>query len=137
MGSAAGSVALAALVVLAACQRPPRAVPDSESPDARVVRAFLDAYGRRDLEGMMRHLSEDAVFRGSNELLTKPRIRAFFQSTFQKYPRLRVEAGPITETRGTLQVRVRVETDAAWSDTWIFELRDHRIRAYGLASGRR
>ena len=137
MGSVAGSAALAALVILAACQRPPRALPDRESPDARVVRAFLDAYGRRDLEGMMRHLTEDAVFRGSDEALSKPRIRAFFQSSFQRHPHLRVEAGPITEVRGTLQVRVRVETDAAWSDVWVFELRDHRICAYGLASGRR
>lgn len=132
---------LALLVLLGAalpgCRRPVPAGPSSADPDARVVARFLEAYGRRDLEGMMGLLAEDAVFRGSGTPLSKPQIRAYFQDTFRKHPGLRVEAGEVRAFAGTCRVRVRIQTDAAWSDTWVFELRDRRIRAYWLASGSR
>lgn len=138
MRSWAGLAVLGLLVAaLPACRRPGTILAAPTDPDGRVVLAFLEAYGRRDLEGMMRLLEEDAVFRGSSGTLSKAQIRAFFQDTFRKHPGLRVEAGEVQSVQGRLQVRVRVHTDAAWSDVWIFEMRNHRIRAYGLASGQR
>lgn len=129
-------IAIPALLaaLLPSCHRPPATPPAPADPDARAVLAFLEAYGRRDLEGMMRLLAEDAVFRGSGQTLTKPQIRAYFLETFRRHPDLRVEPGEVRAVGGTFQVRVRVQTRAVWSDTWIFEVRNHRIRAYGLAS---
>lgn len=130
-------VALPVLVLLAAC-RPATLAPSApDTPDTRAVLGFLEAYGRRDLDSMMRFLTEDAVFRGSGNTLTKPQIRAFFQGTFRKHPDLRVEVGALAVIQGAVHVHVKVQTDAIWADTWIFELRDHRIRAYSLASGNR
>lgn len=129
--------AASAIILLASC-RPAALAPSApDTPDARAVLGFLEAYGRRDLDGMMQYLTEDAVFRGSGGTLTKPQIRAFFQATFRKHPDLRVEVGALTVIQGTIQARVKVQTNAIWTDTWIFELRDHRIRAYSLASGNR
>ena len=129
--------AIPVLALLASC-RPATLAPSApDTPDTRAVLGFLDAYGRRDLEGMMRVLTEDAVFRGSGGTLSKPQIRAFFQGTFRKHPGLRVEVGALTVIQGAIHVRVKVQTDAIWTDTWVFEMREHRIRAYSLASGGR
>ncbi len=129
--------AASAIILLASCRPAALAPATPDTPDTRAVLGFLEAYGRRDLDGMMRYLTEDAVFRGSGGTLTKPQIRAFFQATFRKHPDLRVEAGALTMVQGTVQARVKVQTNAIWTDTWIFELRDHRICAYSLASGNR
>ncbi|WP_306590511.1 nuclear transport factor 2 family protein [Geothrix sp. 21YS21S-4] len=130
-----------ALAALFACRPAPSPSPVPQpapaSPDARTVLAFLDAYGRRDLDGMMAQLDEDAVFRGSGAPLAKPQIRAFFQDTFRKHPDLRVEVGSVTVVRGAVHARVTVQTDTLWARTWIFEMKDHRIRAYSLAAGKR
>ena len=130
-------ISIPAFLILVAC-RPPALAPEApNTADTRAVLAFLEAYGHRDLDGMMRLLTEDAVFRGSGKDLPKPEIRAYFQSTFRKHPGLRVEVGALRVLQGTVHARVTVRTDAIWTDTWIFELRDHRIRAYSLASGGR
>ncbi|WP_243302741.1 nuclear transport factor 2 family protein [Geothrix oryzisoli] len=137
MKHAAPLLAVPVLALLLAC-RPATLAPSApDTPDTRAVLGFLEAYGHRDLDGMMRLLTEDAVFRGSGGTLSKPQIRAFFQSTFRKNPELRVEVGALTVVQGAVHVRVKVQTNAIWTDTWIFELRDHRIRAYSLASGGR
>lgn len=130
-------LALAALVGLLACRPASLAPGTPNTGDTRAVLGFLEAYGRRDLDGMMRLLTEDAVFRGSDRDLAKPELRAFFQSTFRRHPDLRVEVGALRVVPGAVHVRVTVRTDAIWTDTWIFELKDHRIRAYALASGKR
>ena len=136
-------IAFSGLMLLVACHPAPVANPGSTanpSPsdaDAKAVLGFLNAYGHRDLEAMMKHLDEDAVFRGSGNTLSKAQIREFFQTSFQKHPNLRVEIGPLKEIRGTIRVSVKVETNAIWADTWIFELKNHRIHAYSLASGKR
>jgi hypothetical protein len=128
---------------LVACHPAPVANPGSTAnqapgdPDAKTILGFLNAYGRRDLEAMMKHLDEEAVFRGSGTTLSKAQIRDFFQASFQKHPNLRVEIGPLKETAGTIRVGVKVETNASWADTWIFEMKNHKIHAYSLASGRR
>jgi hypothetical protein len=134
---------LPAIALLAAC-RPPvtqrpviSATPAPNEADAKVVLGFLSAYGHRDLEAMMRCLAEDALFHGSGTPLTKPQIREFFRDSFQKHSTLRVDVGPLVEIQGTLQVRVKVETEAIWTDTWIFSLKNHKIHAYSLASGKR
>jgi len=129
--------AISALALLVSC-RPATLAPSSpDTPDTRAVLGFLEAYGHRDLDGMMRYLTEDAVFRGSGGTLSKAQIRTFFQGTFRRHPGLRVEVGALAMVQGTIRVRVQVQTDAIWTDTWIFEMRDHRIRAYSLASGGR
>ncbi|GLH67416.1 nuclear transport factor 2 family protein [Geothrix edaphica] len=137
MKLAARLTALLVIALLAACQRSPISLPAPSDANAKVVVAFLTAYGRRDLDGMMRHLDEDAVFRGSGTPLSKPQIRAFFQATFRKHPNLRVEIGSVKVVQDTIQAAVKVETDVIWADTWIFEMRNHKIHAYSLASGRR
>jgi len=130
-------ITIPGLLILLAC-RPAALAPDApDTADTRAVLGFLEAYGRRDLDGMMRFLTGDAVFRGSGRELSKPEIRAFFQSTFQKHPGLRVEIGALRVLQGAVHARVTVRTDSIWTDTWIFEMREHRIRAYSLASGRR
>lgn len=136
-------LALPAIAFLAAChpapvtQPPVSATPAPNEADAKVVLGFLRAYGHRDLEAMMRCLDEEALFHGSGAPLTKPQIREFFQDSFQKHSTLRVDIGPLVEVQGTLQVRVKVETEAIWTDTWIFTLKNHKIHAYALASGKR
>lgn len=134
-GVAARSAALPVLAILVSCQPGPQSTPTIPAADAKAVLGFLAAYGRRDLDGMMRYLEEDAVFRGTETTLSKAQIREFFQASFQKHPNLQVEVGPLKEVQGTLQASVKVQTHAIWTDTWIFELRNHRIRAYWLASG--
>jgi hypothetical protein len=64
-------------------------------------------------------------------------IRDFFQASFQKHPNLQVEVGPLKDIQGIIHANVKVQTNAIWSDTWIFEMRNHKIRAYSLASSRR
>lgn len=130
-------LALPVIALLASCQRSPLSVPAPSDANAKVIVAFLNAYGRRDLDGMMRYLDEDAVFRGSGAPLPKPKIRDFFQATFRKYPNLRVEVASVEVVQGAIHAAVKVETDVIWADTWIFEMRDHRIHAYSLASGKR
>jgi ketosteroid isomerase-like protein len=130
-------LAIPVLALLASCRPPAPGPGATDTADTRVALAFLEAYGRRDLDGMMRLLTEDAVFRGSGKDLSKAELRAYFQGTFRKHPGLRVEVGALTVVQGTIHVRVTVQTDAIWTDTWIFEMRDHRIRAYSLASRRR
>lgn len=112
-------------------------LPAPNDADAKAVLGFLTAYGRKDLDGMMRCLDEEAVFRGSGVPLTKAQIRDFFQTTFQKHPNLQVEAGPLKAVQGTLRSTVKVQTEAIWTDTWIFEMKNHKIHAYSLASGKR
>ena len=130
-------ILLPVVAILASCHRSPLFPPVPDDANARAVIGFLSAYGHRDLDGMMGYLDEDAVFRGSAVVLSKPQIRDFFQTTFRKHPNLRVEVGPVTMVQGTIHAAVKVETDAIWADTWIFEMRNHKIRAYSLASGRR
>lgn len=135
---------LSAALFLASCHPAPVAQPSVSSgpsapddADAKAVLGFLEAYGRKDLDGMMRRLDEDAVFRGSGAPLTKAQIRDFFQASFRKHPNLRVEAGLLKKVQGTLQAAVKVQTESIWTDTWIFEMKNHKIHAYSLASGRR
>ena len=135
--------AVSAALCLASCHPNPVSQPASSAApapgnaDTEAVLAFLNAYGRRDLEAMMKHLDEEAVFRGSGSTLSKAQIRDFFQTSFQKHPNLRVEIGPLKQTQGVIRVSVKVETNVIWADTWIFELKNHRIQAYSLAAGRR
>jgi ketosteroid isomerase-like protein len=136
MKLAARLIALPVVAILASCQRSPLSLPVPSDANTKVVVAFLTAYGRRDLDGMMRYLDEDAVFRGSGAPLPKPKIRDFFQATFRKYPNLRVEVGPVQVVQETIHAAVKVETDAIWADTWIFEMKNHKIHAYALASGK-
>jgi SnoaL-like domain len=137
MARAARLISLPVAAFLISCHPAPQAVPARASADARVVLDFLEAYGHRDLDRMMACLAEDAVFLGTGATLSKPQIRAFFQASFQKHPGLRVEVGAPTEAPGAIQVRVKVQAEAIWEDTWIFEVRNHLIRSYRLASGRR
>jgi uncharacterized lipoprotein YajG len=136
-------IALSGLMLLAACHPAPdtnsasNANPAPSNADTEAVLAFLNAYGHRDLEAMMKQLDEDAVFRGSGSTLSKAQIRDFFQKSFQKHPKLRVEIGPLEQAQGTIRVSVKVETNAIWADTWIFEMKSHRIHAYSLASGKK
>jgi len=136
-------IAVSVAMFLASCHRTPvfqpaaSAKPAPSDADTEAVLAFLNAYGRRDLETMMKHLDEEAVFRGSGSTLSKAQIRDFFQTSFQKHPNLRVEIGPIKQIQGSIHVSVKVETNAIWADTWIFEMNNHRIHAYSLASNRR
>jgi len=125
------------MAIMAACQRSPLALPAPSDANAKVVVAFLTAYGHRDLEGMMRYLDEDAVFLGSGTTLSKPKIRDFFQATFRKHPNLRVEVASLKAVQGAIHASVKVQTDVIWADTWIFEMKNHKIYAYSLASGRR
>ncbi len=133
-------LALALALFLTSCHQAPgsRPVPSSDAApsvaDAEAVLGFLNAYGRRDLEAMMRQLDEDAVFRSSGGALSKTQIRTFFQTSFQKHPNLRVEVGPLKQIRATVRASVKVETNAIWTDTWIFEMKGHRIHAYSFAS---
>ncbi|HEY3400111.1 MAG TPA: nuclear transport factor 2 family protein [Geothrix sp.] len=137
MKLAARLVALPVIAMLAACQRPSVSLPVPTDANTRAVVAFLTAYGHRDLDGMMRHLDEEAVFRGSGAPLPKPKIRDFFQTTFRKHPNLRVEVSSVRVVQGAIHAAVKVETDVIWADTWIFEMRNHKILTYSLASGRR
>ncbi|MBI1754277.1 MAG: nuclear transport factor 2 family protein [Acidobacteria bacterium] len=149
MKTATRLLALSAALLLASCHSGPVTQPSGQSStrpsdlpapneaDAKTVLAFLSAYGRKDLDGMMRHLDEDAVFRSAGAPLTKAQIRDFFQASFQKHPNLRVEAGPLKEVQGTLRTAVKVQTESIWTDTWIFEMKNHKIHAYSLASGKR
>ena len=137
MKLAARFAALLAIAMLAACQRPQASLAVPADANARVVAAFLADYGRRDLDGMMRHLDEEALFRGSGAPLPKPKIRDFFQTAFRKHPNLRVEVGSVKVVQDAIHAAVKVETDDIWADTWIFELRNHKILSYSLASGRR
>lgn len=143
MKLAARLIAVSVAMCLASCHPTPVSLPaTSANPapsnaDTEAVLAFLNAYGRRDLEAMMKHLDENAVFRGSGSTLSKAQIRDFFQTSFQKHPNLQVEIGPLKESGGTIRVSVKVETNIIWADTWIFELKNHRIHAYSLASGKR
>jgi ketosteroid isomerase-like protein len=137
MKLAARLTALLVIALLGACQRSPLSLPAPSDANAKVVVAFLNAYGRRDLDGMMRHLDEDAVFRGSGAPLPKPKIRDFFQTTFRKHPNLRVEVISVKVVQETIHAAVKVETDVIWADTWIFEMKNHKIHAYSLASGKR
>lgn len=139
---AACLIAFAVLPFLTSCQAPEarpasKSIPAPNEADAKAIQGFLKAYGRQDLEGMMAFLDDDAVFRGTAAPLSKPQIRDFFRMTFQKHPNLRVEVGSLTEVQGAIHVRVKVLTDIIWADTWIFEMRNHRIHAYSLASGKR
>jgi hypothetical protein len=137
MGLAPRFLALSAAAFLASCHPAPLSHPVPDDANARTVLGFLNAYGRRDLDGMMGYLEEDAVFQGRGTTLSKPQIRDFFQTSFRKHPRLRVEVGSLKVIQGTIHADVRVETETIWADTWIFELRDHRIHRYSLASGKR
>ena len=143
MKLAARLIALSGLLLLVACHPAPvslassSAIPAPDDADAKAILGFLNAYGRRDLEAMMKQLEEDAVFRGTGSTLSKAQIRDFFQTSFQKHPTLRVEIGPLKQTQGTIRVSVKVETNAIWADTWIFEMNNHRIHAYSFASNRR
>src|SRR5512133_3557372 len=128
MKLAARLTVLLVIALLAACQRSPVSLPAPSDANAKVVVAFLTAYGRRDL---------DAVFRGSGAPLPKPKIRDFFQGTFRKYPNLRVEVGSVKVVQEAIHAAVKVETDVIWADTWIFEMKNHKIHAYALASGKR
>ena len=130
-------LALPAAAFLVSCHPPTQAVPAPNVADARSVLGFLGAYGRHDLDGMMKYLDDEAVFLGTAGSLSKPQIRDFFQSSFRKHPRLRVEVGSLKEVQGAVHAVVKVETEAIWTDTWIFELRSHKIHRYSLASIRR
>lgn len=129
-------IALSA-IVLASCHPAPHALPAPEDANAKVVLAFLRAYGQRDLDGMMACLEDGATFVGTGSVLSKPQIREFFETSFRKHPNLRVEVGAVKVLEGTIRAGVRVETDRIWSDTWIFEVRGRKIHSYALASGRR
>lgn len=135
--NASRRLSLPLIAILVSCQPGPQTSPTSQGADAKAVLGFLRAYGRRDLDGMMRCLEEDAVFRGTEKTLSKAQIRDFFQASFQKHPNLQVEVGPLKDVQGTIHASVKVQTNAIWADTWIFEMRNHRIRAYWLASGMR
>ena len=137
MKLAARLTALPVIAILAACQRSPLSLPAPSDANAKVVVAFLTAYGRRDLDVMMRYLDEDAVFRGSGAPLPKPKIRDFFQATCRKYPNLQVEVDSLKVVQGAIHASVKVQTDVIWADTWIFEMKNHKIHAYSLASGKR
>lgn len=136
-GVAVRSAALPVLAILVSCQPGPQSTPTIPDADAKAVLGFLRAYGRKDLDGMMRYLEEDAVFRGTDKTLSKAQIRGFFQASFQKHPNLQVEVGPLKEVQGAIHASVKVQTNAIWADTWIFEMRNHKILAYSLASGAR
>jgi SnoaL-like domain len=125
------------ILLLASCQPAPHTLPVPDDANARAVLGFLRDYGRRDLEGMMKHLEEDAVFHGSGGDLSKAQIRDFFQASFRKHPNLRVEVGTLKVIQGAIHASVKVETDTIWADTWVFEMRGHKIRAYSLATGKR
>jgi len=142
MKPATRCIAISGLLLLVACHPAPgtnsasTANPGPRDADAKTVLEFLTAYGNRDLEGMMAQLDEEAVFRGAGSVLSKAQIREFFQKSFLKHPNLRVEIGPLSQTPGTVRVSVKVETNASWADTWIFEMKSHKIHAYSFASGR-
>ncbi len=137
MRLAARFLTLPLLAGLVSCHPPPRTTPTPSSADAKVVLGFLEAYGQRDLEGMSNCLADDAVFLGSAGSLSKPQIREFFRTAFRKHPKLRVEVISLRDAQGEVQAVVKVETEAIWTDTWIFELKNHRIHRYTLVSVRR
>ncbi|HJW73936.1 MAG TPA: hypothetical protein VJ486_14015, partial [Geothrix sp.] len=49
-------LSLPAIALLVSCQPGPQSTPTIPEADARAVQGFLRAYGRRDLDGMMRYL---------------------------------------------------------------------------------
>ncbi|GLH73624.1 hypothetical protein GETHLI_21260 [Geothrix limicola] len=130
-------LALPALAFLVSCHPGPESTPFPADENTQTVQGFLRAYGRRDLEGMMGYLDDEATFVGTGVPLNKAQIRDFFQATFRKHPNLRVEVRALRVVQGRVHADVRVETDTAWADTWIFELRNRRIHRYSLASGTR
>ena len=130
-------ITLPLIAGLVSCQPSPKTTPTPSSADAKVVLGFLEAYGRRDLEGLSSCLAEDAVFLGSAGTLAKPQIREFFRTSFRKHPKLRVEVLSLKEVQGAIHAVVKVETEAIWTDTWRFELKHHRIHRYSLATVRR
>jgi len=137
MELAARRIAVPVAVFLTSCHPSPLTHSVPSDMNAKAVLGFLSAYGHRDLEGMMNYLEEDAVFLRSGAVLSKRQIRDFFQTTIQKHPNLRVEVGPLKVMQGAIHASVKVETDTIWADTWIFEMRNHKIHAYSLASGKR
>ena len=137
MKLAAWFIALPTTAVLVSCHPQPQSLPVPDEGDARVVRGFLEAYGHRDLDGMIRFLDEEATFLGTGAVLSKAQIRDFFQASFWKHPNLRVEVVSLRVVQGAIYASVKVQTDVIWADTWVFELRNHKIHQYSLASGRR
>ena len=130
-------IALPAAAILASCHSQPHSLPVPDDANTRIVLGYLIAYGHRDLDGMMKCLDEDATFLGSGAVLSKAQIRDFFQTSFRKHPNLRVEIGSLKVVQGTIHASVKVQTDVIWADTWIFEMRNHKIHRYSLTSGRR
>lgn len=136
MSVAGRGVLLPALLLLGACHPPAGTVPAAD-PGLRTVQAFFRAYGRRDLEGLMRCLAADATFQGTGGTLDRAQIQAFFQRTFQAHPDLQVEAGTPARAGGTIRVRVQVQTGTAAVQTWVFEMAGPLIRTYRLELGAR
>jgi hypothetical protein len=62
---------LPVVAILVSCHPRPVSNPTINDADARTVLGFLHAYSRRDLDSMMPYLEEDAVFRGSGNVLSK------------------------------------------------------------------
>ncbi|HJV49096.1 MAG TPA: nuclear transport factor 2 family protein [Geothrix sp.] len=130
-------LALPIAALLISCHSNPMSMPVASDENSRTVLAFLRAYGKKDLDGMMSCLDEEATFVGSGAALSKPQIRDFFLAAFRKHPNLRVEVAALKSVQGSVHAEVRVETEAIWTDTWIFEMKHHRIHRYALASGTR
>ena len=137
MTSVARFIALPMAMLLASCYPSPQSIPAPNDANTRTVLDFMSAYGRRDLDGMMKYLDEDAVFRGTGAVLSKLQIREFFLASFKKHPKLRVEVGSLKTVQGSIYASVKVETESIWADTWIFEMKNHKIHSYSLASGSR
>ncbi len=134
MNAATRFSALTAMTLLLACQPSPVTVPAPVTdPDIRAVLGFFSAYGSRDLEGMMKHLDEAVLFHAPGSTLNKQQLRDYFQGTLQKYPKLQVEAEAPQRVQNTIQVRVKVETNAISVNTWIIDMKHGKIISYSFA----
>ena len=130
-------LAIPVLAPLASC-RPAALAPDAPATaDTRAVLGFPAPSRRRALDGLHRLLTGAPALRASGRAPSHPRPPAPPPAPPQKHPGLRVEIGALRVLQGAVHARVTVRTDGIWTDTWIFEMREHRIRAYSLASGRR
>lgn len=135
MNLRSGLFALGTLVVLSGCRTPGATSPGRTDPDVRVVTTFLERYRAHDVPGMMRCLSEDAVFRGSTETLDKRQIQAFLEQAMARQPDLQVEFGTPQRVQDTIQARVKIRSRVISEATWVFVLKDHQIASYSLQPG--
>ncbi len=127
---------LSALLLLAACHGPMATYPEVADPDTRVVIRFLDRYQAHDLRGMMACLDDEAEFRDATTgALDKAQIERYLQNALEKRPDLQVTFGPPRRSGGTIQAKVRIQSQVISNSTWIFVVKHRKIQSYSIGPG--